>query len=194
LTVSLWYAECSGQDWSGDNFKPTVAKFQKIIVDRTGKSLESLTRGERDKESQKIMLELMISHPQVIASKLVKRGVKILFAPVDGLARWIVRIMNNENNLPSAVRGAVFLLCLPFWLLAYFPSKKLCEEYGAYLIFYGLMLSYVLLISALGGDGQGARYRFPMLMMICSTAAIQVDFLARKFHLTALLHSGQSGE
>jgi len=48
------------------------------------------------------------------------------------------------------------------------------------------MLVYIVVISALAADGAGERFRFPLLMMACSAAALQAGFLAGKFRTTIL--------
>jgi len=107
--VILWYTECTRGGSVDENLKSAMNEFHQILEKQTGKPFESLTRRERDEASRKVMQNLIISRPQVVAGRLVKRALKILFAPLDGPARWVNRILGSENTLPIMVRGPIIL-------------------------------------------------------------------------------------
>jgi len=146
-----------------------------VIVSRAGRPYETLTRREKEETSRIVFRELIVAHPIPFGVHVVKRFGKSLVAPMDSLVLQIHRLFENGQPLTNAVRFVLSLICLPLWLLAYIPGRRLLKEKTAYLIVFGIITAYVLGITALTAEGCGDRYRLPLIMSIISVAALQID-------------------
>jgi hypothetical protein len=187
--IMFWNARYTLGGCTADNREAALAQYRQSVADRMGKDYEMLSRREKETGAWRLLRDLVFAQPSTFVIGLVEHSLKTLVAPVDSLAGWGARFFfGPETVLPKVVRFLIFLLCMPLWLLAYLPGKEVRQRFGAYLIFSGIVLAYVVGLTALLAEGCGERYRLPLLMMILVTAALQADVLSRRFPLASMLH------
>ncbi|MGD0898082.1 MAG: hypothetical protein ABR915_09630 [Thermoguttaceae bacterium] len=159
--------------------------FNARIAAIAGRPVNALTRGEIDAAAGKILREIVMDHPRAVAVCWAKRFVKSLFVPIEQVVRVAFAAFDRDDAYVRLVRGPLFVLCFPLWVLALAPPPKDWKQQWAFYLFTILLVFYDLGINAIGGGAQGERYRFPVLPLMLIWAGITVEAACCSIRLKA---------
>lgn len=160
-----------------DQGRPEAARveFETEIGRRAGRPFADLTRGEQERQMTRIFREQLAAHPAAILKNMARTSIQYVFAPVESaLMRRAVRD-GGETDYMTKIRPILFVLCLPFWLLAIVPPANRPGRRPFYLLAM-LLLLYVVGITAIT-PMQGERIRLPVLILLLPIVAWNVSSL-----------------
>lgn len=154
-------------------------QFHARIADIAGKPYTSLTRHEVDNISVQRLRELLTRYPVQFARSTFKNFFKFLCVPLEQVIREIFLLFDQDDFYMAHLRAVMFLVCLPVWLLCVVPPFGSRAAYWPYYLVTMLLVVYVLGVTSFWSFGGGERMRLPVLPLMLTWGAVNLDALLR---------------
>jgi len=167
LRAALFHAVAESGGTTAREFDRT---FFEEIERRTGRPMEEISPAEEERVTKAIFKEHLRERPGAIIRYFIVSGIKYTVAPIEFFVLQSVTICRGFPWYASFVRPALFVLCLPLWLLGLFPPLGGTRRFRFYWLLVILLFAYLVGVSAMLST-QGERYRFPVVAFMLPVVA-----------------------
>jgi hypothetical protein len=155
-------------------FKLYKRRFEERLARRAQVPPEALSRTQAEQQAKRELIAALKAHPVPIAWHLTRTAIKYLFVPIEALPAHVMRYAGAGAAYERFVRPLLFLVCLPVWLLAYWPPPRSDRRARAYYALTMMSLAFVVIMSAMAPQ-QGERMRLPLVAFLVPLAVAQLE-------------------
>jgi hypothetical protein len=146
------------------------AELAREIEHRSGRPMAELSPTDEERYVKQVFVEAFRAHPRELIGYFVSGALKYTFVPIEAFVDQCVTAVRGYSFYSRYIRPALFLICLPLWLLALAPPLGASRELRYYWLLVMVTVAYTIGVSAMLST-QGERYRFPMLAFMLPVAA-----------------------